>query len=48
MGNSVWVRCSAWICVFASKQSTIALSGGFRYNTTMTLIFSTKNGSVES
>ena len=47
MGSSGWVRSNSWICVFSSTQSTIALSGGFRYRPTMSLTFSTKNGSVE-
>ena len=33
---------------FSSKQTTIALSGGFRYGPIMSRTFSTKNGSVES
>jgi hypothetical protein len=39
MGSSGWVRSRAWICVFSSTQSTIALSGGFRYRPTMSRTF---------
>jgi hypothetical protein len=38
----------AWICVFSSRQSTIAGSGGLRNRPTMSRTFSTKKGSVES
>ena len=29
-GSSGWVCSRAWTCVFSSKESTTALSGGFR------------------
>ena len=40
------MRSRAWIWLFSSTSSTIALSGGFRYNPTTSVSITTKAGSV--
>ena len=42
------MRSNAWIWVFSSTQSTIATSGGFRYNPTMSRTLSMNCGSGDS
>lgn len=48
IGNMGAVRSSACICDFSSTHSTIALSGGSRYNPTTSRTLSMNNGSVDS
>ena len=47
-GSSGCVRSSAWIWLFSSTHSTIAISGGSMYRPTMSRTFSTNIGSLES
>jgi transposase InsO family protein len=42
------LRCSAWIWVFSSQQSTNARSGGSRYNPMTSQNLASKSGSLES
>src|SRR5215217_5569114 len=48
IGSVFWVRFSAWIWDFSSTQSTIAFSGGARYNPTMSVTLASSSGSVEN
>jgi hypothetical protein len=48
IGRSGWVRSRACIWLFSSQQITTAFSGGLMYRPTMSRVFSTKFGSVES
>ena len=48
IGSTFWVRFSAWIWDFSSTHSTIAFSGGFRYNPITSVILASNSGSVEN
>jgi hypothetical protein len=48
IGSIGAVRSNAWIWLFSSMHSTIAFSGGARYNPTMSVTFATSSGSVET
>src|SRR5512146_1052701 len=48
MGSDGWVRSNACTWLFSSRQSTTALSGGFRYRPTTSTSFSSNRGSVDS
>ena len=48
IGSDGWVRSSAWTEDFSSMHSTIACSGGFRYNPTTSISFSSNVGSLLS
>jgi len=43
-GSDGWLRSSAWTEDFSSMHNTIAFSGGFRYNPTTSISFSSKRG----
>jgi hypothetical protein len=44
----LWIRSKAWIWNFSSLLSTIAFSGGLRYNPTTSLTLAAISGSVEN
>jgi len=48
IGNIGAVRSNAWIWDFSSTHSTIAFSGGARYNPTTSVTLATSWGSVEN
>jgi hypothetical protein len=48
IGSEGWVRSSACTEDFSSKHSTIALSGGAKYNPTTSISFSSKRGSLDN
>jgi hypothetical protein len=43
-----WVRSNAWIWLFSSTHTTIACSGGSRYNPTTSRTLASNSGSVEN
>src|SRR5512142_2409388 len=48
IGSDGWVRSNACTWLFSSRQSTTALSGGFRYRPTTSTSFSSNRGSFDS
>lgn len=48
IGRIGWVRSRAWIWLFSSTHNTTALTGGFRYSSTMSRTLSTNSASTDS